>query len=375
MRIGFDAKRAFNNYTGLGNHARILLNAMMRDYPGNDYYLFTTKANEKLADELNGDYKIVLPQGRYQNTFKGLWRSRTIAKLYDEYKLDIYHGLSNELPWGKSKTSKIKTVVTIHDLIFLKHKKQYPFIDRQIYKAKTKYAAANADRVIVVSNETKNDLVSFYHTHPEKITVIYPACNPQFYTEASAETKQLVRSKYLLPERYILHVGAFFPRKNQKNTVEAFAKIASEVDCDLVLAGGQGDTDEEIKQLIDSRGLSARVKIIRGISNEHMPALYQMAGLLVFPSYYEGFGAPVLEALFSKAPVITTKGGCFEEVGGKAAYYVNPASADEIAAAIKLILTNNTLRLKMINEGIIHAGTITDKHFAAQTMQVYQSLL
>jgi glycosyltransferase involved in cell wall biosynthesis len=375
MRIGFDAKRAFNNYTGLGNHARILLNAMMRDYSNNDYYLFTTKANEKLADEIHGDYKIVLPKGRYQNTFKSLWRSRTIAKLYDEYKLDIYHGLSNELPWGKSKNSKTKTVVTIHDLIFLKHKEQYPIIDRQIYKAKTKYAAANADKVIVVSNETKNDLVNFYHTDPEKITVIYPACNPQFYTEASRETKQLVMGKYQLPEKYILHVGAFFPRKNQKNTLEAFAKIAGDVGYDLVLAGGQGDTDEEIQQLIEKHGLSSRVKIIRGISNEHMPALYQMSSLLIFPSYFEGFGAPVLEALFSKVPVITTKGGCFEEVGGKAAYYVNPSSADEIAAAIKLILSDNTLRLNMINEGIAHAGKITDAHFAAQTMQVYQSLL
>lgn len=374
MRIGFDAKRAFNNYTGLGNHARILLNAMMRDYPNNDYHLFTTKANEKLADELHGDYKIVLPQGRYQNTFKSLWRSSTIAKLYDEYKLDIYYGLSNELPWGKSKTSKTKTVVTIHDLIFLKHKEQYPFIDRQIYKAKTQYACKHADVIIATSNETKEDIIKYYGIAEKKIKVIYQSCSTAFDVIHTKEQLAAVRNKYNLPTEYILQVGAFYPRKNQLTVFKAFGQIANTTNAHLVFVGGQGDLSKEINELIIKENLQQQVHILSNAAQADMPSVYQNAKLFVYPSLFEGFGIPILEAMKSNVPVITTKGGCFEEVGGIAACYINPLDAEELAGQMKKILNNEVLRNEMKEKGKLQSTKFSDSAFAANTINIYKAL-
>ena len=161
MKIAFDAKRALNNSTGLGNHARILLNALMRDFPENEYLLFSPKAKDEFFHQLAGDFKIIFPETRLEKSFHPLWRSYGMNRQLDREKANIYHGLSNEIPIS-TVHSPLATVVTIHDLIFLKHTEQYPFIDRQMYKLKTKYAAQHADKIIAVSNETKNDLMDFY---------------------------------------------------------------------------------------------------------------------------------------------------------------------------------------------------------------------
>src|SRR5688572_16701041 len=161
MKIAFDAKRALNNSTGLGNHARILLNALMRDFPENEYLLFSPKARDEFFHQLNGNFKIIFPEAKLQKVFHPLWRSFGINQRLEKEKPNVYHGLSNEIPIRNPK-SGIRNVVTIHDFIFLKHTEQYPFFDRQIYKLKTKYAANHADKIIAVSNETKNDLMEFY---------------------------------------------------------------------------------------------------------------------------------------------------------------------------------------------------------------------
>lgn len=188
------------------------------------------------------------------------------------------------------------------------------------------------------------------------------------------EERSKTIKKYNLPGRYLLHVGSFFPRKNQKAVVDAFDLIKNRVEEELVLVGGAGNMLDEIKALISSRGLQDRVKILTGVSNEDMPAIYQSASLLVFPALYEGFGMPVAEALFSRLPVITTGGGSMEEAGGKSAIYVDPLSPDEIARAILKILGDPQLRESMIETGWAHAQTMTDKIVAGKTMQVYQSI-
>ena len=158
MRIAFDAKRMLNNPTGLGNHARILANALMRDYPDNEYLLFSPTAKDEFLNQLHGEYEMHFPKTRSAQAVHPWWRSYGITNDLLKNKVDIYHGISNELPLNIHRT-RIKTVVTIHDLIFLKHKEQYPWIDRQIYTLKTKYAAKHADKIIAVSQETKHDLI------------------------------------------------------------------------------------------------------------------------------------------------------------------------------------------------------------------------
>jgi len=393
MRLGFDAKRALNNFTGLGNHARILLNAMMRDFPENDYFLYSPKVKTQLFNELHGDFKIFLPESRHQRIFHpgrsfgfysalaqpfiflkkvGLWRSWGITTDLLKEHVNLYHGLSNELPFNIHR-SGIKTVVTIHDLIFLKHTEQYPFIDRQFYKLKTRYAAKHADKIIAVSGETKADLMHFYKVAAEKIVIIYPSVDAAFQKETQSDFSAL--EKYHLPAKYILNVGSFFPRKNQKKLIEAFDLIKDKIEEDLVLVGSDGSIKKEVEALIASKNLGARVKIISGVANEDMPAVYSKASLFVFPSLYEGFGAPVLEALFSRVPVVASKGGAIEEAGGAGSLFVDPADINELAGAMLKVLSTDGLKKQMSEAGYLHAQTMTDKVFAKKVMKVYKEVM
>lgn len=374
MRIGLDAKRALNNATGLGNHARILVNALMRDYKDEEYHLFSPSLQEHFLHRLNGTFQLHLPTTKWHKSFPGLWRSRGMVKDLLRERISLYHGLSNELPLGIHHT-RIKTVVTIHDLIFLKHKEQYPVWDRLIYEYKTRHAAKYANAIIAVSEETKRDLIHYYHTPANKITVIHPAVEEQF-EQASFSSDQWsnVKSYYRLPKKFILHVGSFFPRKNQLGVIKAFNLLKDKIQEDVVLIGGGGTQLSFIRQYITEHALKNRVHILHNVKNEDLPAIYHAATALVFPALYEGFGAPVLEALFSKTPVITTGGGAMEEASGKGALLVNPESAEDIAEKILQVTFNPVLRNQMITTGLTHAQTMSTKVFAEKTMQLYNSL-
>ena len=265
-------------------------------------------------------------------------------------------------------------MVTIHDLIFLKHKEQYPWIDRQFYIYKTKYAAQHAHAIIAVSQETKQDLIEMCAVPEKKITVIYPSVDERFYHKASDDDRSRIALRYKLPHRFILYVGSFFPRKNQIKLIEAFDRIKAQIADDLVLVGSSGNMLSDIQKLIAEKRLSDRVHIITDVNNADLPAVYQLASAFVFPSLFEGFGAPVLEALFSGTPVIATRGGAIEEAAGKASCFIDPNSAEDIADKILSVLNDESLRKTMIESGYTHAQTMTDKTFAAQTMALYKKL-
>jgi glycosyltransferase involved in cell wall biosynthesis len=372
MRIGFDAKRMLNNPTGLGNYARILLNALMRDYHENEYLLFSPKAKDEFMQQMHGEFKLYFPA--LPRMLYPWWRSYTVTDELIRTGVDIYHGISNEIPFNLSQPG-IKTVVTIHDLIFLKHNEQYPWIDRQIYTAKTRYAAKHADAIIAVSQETKRDLIQMYGVPEKKITVIYQSVEENFYHKVSEETRAAGLNKYKLPAKYILNVGSFFPRKNQIGLIEAFDRIKSQIAEDLVLIGSSGNILSEVKKKIGDKKLEGRVHIITDVSNDDLPVVYQSASVFVFPSLFEGFGVPILEALFSGTPVIASRGGAIEEAAGRDALFIDPNNAEDIAHRILQVLKNEALRKRMTDAGYIHAQTMTDNVFAAKTMEVYKSIL
>ncbi len=373
MKIGFDAKRALNNSSGLGNYSRNLLNALMQHFNGEEYLLFTPKVKDEFFHQLHGDFKMLLPETQFQKALPALWRSSSIKNQLQKNRLDIYHGLSNEIPFGINGAG-VATVVTIHDLIFLKHTDQYPFIDRQIYKLKTQYAAKHVDRIIAVSNQTKQDLIELYGVPEKKVEVIYPIIDTLFEKQEQRNKTKEVIQKYKLPGKYILSVGSFFARKNQKNLIEAFDLIKNQVRENLVLVGGAGNMRAEIEALIMKKGLQNRVHIIANVSNADLPNVYSAANAFVFPSLYEGFGMPVVEALLCKVPVIATKGGCFEEAGGPASLYINPSSVEEISAAIVKVLNDEKLKTQMINAGFVHAQTMNAESIAQKTMTLYKSV-
>ncbi len=372
MKIAFDAKRALNNVAGLGQYSRILLNALLRDFPEHDYHLYSPKAKSFLQKELEGNYQIHLPRSYFSKKISTYWRSYGITQELIKDKTDVYHGLSNELPLNIHHATSVKKIVTIHDVIFLKHKDQYSALDRKIYDFKTRYAAKHSDVLVTISEETKQDLMHFYGVKENKIQIIHPSCSTNYYTDVSTTEKERIKQKYKLPEKYILNVSSYFSRKNHRAIVEAIGLLKNRTDAHVVFIGGQGNIKEDIVALIKEKKLENRFHLLSGVGNEDMPAIYQMARAFVYPSYYEGFGIPVLEALYSKVPVVTTRGGCFEEVGGADTLYVDPANGSQLAEAIESVLNNEMLRTKMIQQGLIHASGMKDEQFAQKMMRVYE---
>ena len=370
MRLGFDGKRAANNSTGLGNYSRSLIEHLANGFPQNQYFIYTPKAKTtilKLPIFKRGNILLKLPQKA-----KFLWRSFAIKNQLLKDKIDLFHGLSYEIPFGLKKTG-IKSIVTIHDLIFLRKPQFYQPIDRLIYDYKSKYACQNADNIIAISEKTKQDIIELYGISPTKIEVIYQSCDDSFKVAASEIQKEEVKLKYALPEKYLLSVGTIEPRKNILAIVRAMPKI--DVYFKLIIIGKQKPYAKIVKQEIEKLGLTDRVIFLKDIPFKDLPSIYQMASLFVLPSYYEGFGIPIIEALYSQVPVVAATGSCLEEAGGPHSLYVNPDDFEGFATAINSVLADNSLQQAMKQKGLQYVQKFNDQTISEQLMACYRKTL
>lgn len=369
MRIGYDAKRAFNNHRGLGNYSRETIRIVASHFPDSHLDLFTPKTDPSIRFDKPANASIIQPKHSFMSS---LWRTYGITKEAKRQQLDLYHGLSHELPVGIEKTH-IPTVVTMHDLIFIRHPELYPFIDRKLYKAKYLRSCRVADRIIAVSQQTKNDLIELWGIEEDKISIVYQGCHPEFCKQVDEGRKETVKRKYHLPESFLLNVGAIEPRKNQRLILEALAD--GSIDIPLVVAGRETDYVAELKQFIKQHQLENRVCIIPNIDFNDLPALYQSANIFVYPSQYEGFGIPVVEALQSGVPVIAAKGSCLEESGGPDSRYAAPDDAAELAELIKTLLEDKAIRDQMAERGKAYASRFADESIANSLMKLYKDLI
>lgn len=368
MRIGFDAKRAISNFTGLGNYSRFIISNLMKYYPENIYKLFIPKLPEDDNRETERKNEAIYS---FKKGYVPFWRTMGIVKNIKKEHLDIYHGLSNELPFRINRIG-IKTVVTIHDLIFLRYPQFYSLIDRIIYNTKAKYACKVADRIIAVSECTKRDIVQYYNINPGKIDVVYQGCFPIFKQSADTLKKKEVRHNYNLPSKYLLSVGSIEPRKNILLIVKALRQIP---DIHFVAVGRQREYAQEVLQYATANNLSDRVHLISDVPLTDMPAIMQQAEIFIYPSLYEGFGIPIIEAINSGIPVIGATGSCLEESGGPNTIYINPLDENELAEQIVKVLNDSTLRKTMIEEGKKYVQRFSDEKCTASLMNVYKKIL
>ena len=368
MRIGYDAKRAFNNHRGLGNYSRDTIRIVASYFPDFRLDLFTPKIDQSIQFACPKNATVIQPK---RNFMTSLWRTFGIAKEAEKRQLDLYHGLSHELPVGIEKTH-IPTVVTMHDLIFIRHPELYPFIDRKLYKIKYLRSCHVADHIIAVSQQTKNDLIKLWGIDEKKISVVYQGCHPVFSQTVPEKQRRQIKEKYHLPESYMINVGALEPRKNQHIILEALVK--GNIDFPLVIVGRDTSYRKTLEQFIEAHRLEGQVFILSDVGLTDLPTLYQSASLFIYPSQYEGFGIPIVEALQSNVPVITSKGGCFEESGGPGSCYVGHDDAIEIAHQIKRILSDEALQNDMAIQGKKYAERFSDKTIADNLMQVYREL-
>jgi glycosyltransferase involved in cell wall biosynthesis len=373
MRIAFDAKRAFNNTSGLGNYSRFVISQLAHFFPKNEYYLLTPKITERFRTFYppNPTVQVVQPQGLNAKV-PALWRVFNQASDLKNLRTGLFHGLSNELPAGLKKAN-IKSVVTIHDLIFLRFPELYKPLDRLIYKSKFAAACRNADKIVAISEQTKNDIVAFFGTDPEKIEVIYQDCDPVFHNPLPLEFLAEVKQKYTLPEKFLLCVGTLEKRKNQLHLLKAWHLSGAALD--LVFVGRSTVYAQELHAYIQQNDLGNRVHFLPYVPFEELPAIYRLATLFAYPSVFEGFGIPILEALNCEVPVITSTGSCFPEAGGDAAFYVDPADLQGLAKAISEISSDEKTQQEMKQKGLTHALNFRAEKVIPQLHDLYRRVL
>lgn len=380
MKIGFDAKRAFQNRTGLGNYSRTLLTSLMHHYPDHEYALFAPKKTNLFPA---GAYQVITPDWQPAKTLSALWRSRWMKRDLMQTGVSMYHGLSNELPAGIRKTG-IPSVVTIHDLIFEKHPAFYHNSEVWIYKKKFRAACRNADLVLATSEHTKKDILELYNISPDRVVVCYQSCDPLFWQQAPQETSRSVKEKYNLPSSYFLYLGSIIARKDLLTVCKAMKQMQSQCDIPLVVIGEGKGYKKEVQWWLRENGLQQQVLFLSEqqkvmadpdyLSGADFRAIYHHAMAFIYPSVYEGFGIPVLEAMASQTPVIAANATSLPEVGGNAALYFNPGQPGELADLMVRLAGNTSFREERIQAGSIQAQQFSAKRCADDVMKAYNSM-
>lgn len=374
LTVAFDAKRITHNATGLGNYGRTIVEMLARLAPENRYLLFTPDPGR---DDLRRRVP-ELPQieFRYPRTpkhglGKALWRSFGIRReLPDD--VSLFHGLSGELPFGL-RDAGIRSTVTVHDLIFLRFPAYYARIDRALYTYKFRKACEQADRVIAISEATRRDIVRFLGIPNEKIDVVYQGCDKQFKQAPPPALCDAVRRKYALPERYILSVGSIEERKNTLLILRAAALLPDPPH--IVLVGRRTPYTDRIEAFAAGHGLSSRLRILDRVPFAELPALYAMANLFVYPSRFEGFGIPMIEAACCGTPAIGATGSCLEEAGGPDALYVDPDDDRGLADRIREVSEDGELRRRMTGGGRAYIRRFEPDRIVADLLEVYRKTI
>ncbi|MEG2479547.1 MAG: glycosyltransferase family 1 protein [Mucinivorans sp.] len=375
MKIGFDAKRLFCNTTGLGNYSRTLVKALGELYPQVEYILYSPKAPNNLQTQMfleSDSFKI-----RTAHFWcKSIWRASGIKKDMARDGLTIFHGLSHELPLG-AKPKGMKYVVTMHDVCYRTFPEMFPWIERQIYKQKYANAIAKADKIVAISESTKEDLIRLFGVDSSRVEVIYQPLSQTYYTQQPIVHARATIAHYGIKGDYVLYVGSINERKNLLGVVRGYAMIDPEKRLPLVVIGaGQGKYQEKVMAEAESSGVAQDMVIIDSLSlTSALQAFYQCATMMVYPSFYEGFGLPVAEALLSGTPVITSAISSLPEAAGPGALYVEPNDPSQISQAIVQLMNNKALRDELAKRGMSYVlEKFAPIKLTQSMMNLYQSI-
>jgi len=373
MNICLDLSPVVHQKAGLASYARELATHLLQREPAISWSAFHYDRHPPvpLTAPLDALPRYMVPWGAYR------WRLTTAIRHFlglsmDRFfaGVDLFHATEHLLP----RLSSIRTVFTLHDLIFLFHPETHKPLNRWFLTLMMPRFLRAADAIIAVSECTKRDAIRFYGIPEENITVIYEGVNPRF-RPVGPEAMAAVRARYDLPEHFILYVGTIEPRKNLTVLLEAFSNLQSAIcNLHLVFVGKKGWLYEGFFRRLRELGLEDRVIFTGYVPDEDLPAIYSAAELFVFPSLYEGFGLPVLEAMACGTPVVCSNTSSLPEVAGDAALLVDPTDVCALAGAMERALRDETLRATLRVRGIERARRFTWARAAQETMQVYENV-
>jgi glycosyltransferase involved in cell wall biosynthesis len=400
MRIGIDYTSAVCQGAGIGRYTRELVNALLACDPADEFRLFAAASAGRrgkgepllVPAAINAGLRLLPISDRRMATIWHRLRLPIPVELFTG-QVDVFHSPDFTLPpvW------RARTLLTIHDLSFVTHPETvHPLVLRYLNAAVPR-SVRRADHVIAVSEHTRRDLVHWLGIGEEHVSVIYHGVNPAFRRVADGERLAAVRARYGLPERFILHVGTLQPRKNLPRLIEAYAALIGAGDGlgwppprpsparqgrvgagatgelpVLVLAGGKGWLEDEIYASVKHLGLEGYVRFLGFVDDADLPALYSLAELFVFPTLYEGFGLPVLEAMACGTPVVCSDASSLPEVTGEAALLVAPTDVSGLTAAMRRALTDADLRARLFAAGLARARQFTWEDAARRTVALYR---
>lgn len=361
MLIGVNSRIYQEENTGIPNFIENLYSNILKLDKSNKYLFFQTSAKKRLG--LTRFFP--LQSGNVQAFLFDNFFSNKIIK---QEKINIFHGPAHILPFFKIK--KVKYVLTVHDLAFLAVPKYYPFFFSQYYKYFMQRSLNNADIIIADSRNTKKDIIKFYGIDPQKIKVIYLGVD-NFYLNSGRASERLIKNKY------IFSITTHPKRKNTISLINIFAKKAKLSTYKLLIAG-QLSKDQQLRlqQLINRLGLENQIILFGFASRSQLKNLYQNAEFFIYPSVYEGFGLPVLEAMACRCPVITSSNSCLPELTADTQWLVNPYNSDDIASKmLRMLVLSNYERKRMVDKAYYRAKKFTWKKTAEAYIKIFNDLI
>ena len=359
MKIGIITDSLDDGSAGISVYTENLVGNIIKIDNKNEYVLIHHSKNPKAVYKLTKELIVPLKNIPFAREYRKVFQ---LPKILEKEKFDIIHETTQIGPFFKK--SKFKKVVTVHDLTPLKFPKTHSFLDILHHKIGLKKILKKVDKVVAVSNSTKKDILEYFNVDESKIKVIYEGCKKLDINDDCLE-------KYGIKKPYFLYVGTLEPRKNIPNLIKAFKQ--SSVDCQLIIGGKKGWKYMKIFKIVEELGMKNKIIFPGFIDGDDLGFLYKNAIAFVFPSLYEGFGLPILEAMYCGCPVITSNNSSLPEVVGKAGLLVDPLNVDHISRAI-IKVQDESVRKNMIKEGYKQANIFNWKRAAKETINIYKNL-
>jgi len=367
MKIGLITDNIDKQSAGVGSYSKSLCNALLSIDKKNKYVFIHNSFN----NYYKGKSEIIIKSAN--NPIFYFLRKFLLfpLRLYKE-KFDIVHDTYHFFPLLFNR--KTKKVVTVFDIIPIVDPKNHRFASYVSHSLLLKWVIRRVDKVLAISDKTKQDLITYLNVPENKIVVTLLAADKQYCKINNSKLIDNVKHKYGISSPYILYVGTLEPRKNVPALLEAYAKIKKKIPHKLVIVGKKGWKYKKIFETIDRLRLNDDVLFTGYVLNEDLPALYNGADLFVYPSFYEGFGLPPLEAMQCGCPVITSNTSSLPEVVGNGGIMVNPNNISELSKHMEMVLKNKNLRQKLIKSGLKQAKKFSWEKCARETLKVYEEV-
>ncbi|MBW2165910.1 MAG: glycosyltransferase family 4 protein [Deltaproteobacteria bacterium] len=376
MNICIDGRTIYKRNTGFGYYAFYLIRHILRSECNDHITLILHKdvANLFFMPSCTKHHEILTAVDYRNRILRDAWENLVLPIIFKKHNINMFHSLTFHMPI--LRIGNIKQVVTIHDLVVFKMPEIYPKYYTIYWRFIIKRSLERSSKIIAISEATKQDIIDLFNIKEDKIHVIYHGIDlKRFRPKDETNGVGATLKKYGLKKPYIMALGLSDLRKNGERILKSYSKIIKDKtkDVSLAICGILRKRNRVLFDQIKEHGLSDRVVMTGFVEDEDLPILYRAADLFIFPSLYEGFGLPILEAMACGTPVITSNISSMPEVAGDAAVLVNPYDVDALARAMHGILTDKGLKESLVKKGLERVKQFSWEKCAEETIRVYEA--